>query len=238
MLVPFYIDCFHTVVVGKKSWETEQKSCDLAVNNAVTESKNETAKNDTKTGLIEAPNDEIKEQDEKKIVEQVEATNETAKNDIKTGIIEAPNDEIKEQDEERIVEVEATNDENETAKNDTKTGQIEAPNDEVKEQDEERIVEQVEATNDENETAKNDTKTGQIKAPNDEIKEQDEERIVEQVKATNDENEVSNDISNGLLVAEQDTESHDGHELPSEVCLLLNGHKFSSVGLITDFLNA
>ncbi len=178
----FYIDYFHTVVVEKKSWETEQKSCDLAVNNAVTESKNETAKNDTKTGLIEAPNDEIKDQDEKKI-EQVKATNETAKNDIKTG-------------------------------------QIEAPNDEIKEHDDERIVEQVEATNDENETAKNDTKTGQIKAPNDEIKEQDDERIVEQVKATNDENEVSDDISNGLLVAEQDTESHDGHESLPEVCMI------------------
>ncbi|XP_064387156.1 PDZ domain-containing protein 2-like isoform X2 [Halichondria panicea] len=220
-------------VVEKKSWETEQKSCDLAVNNAVTESKNETAKNDTKTGLIEAPNDEIKDQDEKKI-EQVKATNETAKNDTKTGLIEAPNDEIKDQDEKKIEQVKATN---ETAKNDIKTGIIEAPNDEIKEQDDERIVEQVEVTNDENETAKNDTKTGQIKAPNDEIKEQDDERIVEQVKATNDENEVSDDISNGLLVAEQDTESHDGHEsLPEVQELLQNGVQLENdeVGVVDD----
>ena len=156
---------FHTVVIEKKSWDTEQKSADqksadLAVNeeNSVTESKKDTAKNNIKTGHIEAPNDEIKVQDE------------------------------------------------------------------------ERIVEQFEATNDKNETYNNDIKT---KAPN-------EERVVEQVEATNDETEISDDISNGPLVAEQDTESHDGqnsHELsppspPPEVCMVQQPTKCISIFLL------
>ncbi len=82
-------------------------------------------------------------------------------------------------------------------------------------QDEERIVEQFEATNDKNETYNNDIKT---EAPN-------EERVVEQIEATNDETEISDDISNGPLVTEQDTESHDGqnsHEpSPPEVCICI-----------------